>query len=91
MTQAAILAYMLEYVQKQNPAMTAEVLGEQNVVSLLQDSMDVVEFMMFMEDKLGDDTSFDLDEVRASFVNSNFRELAGEILRRLPNRDTTSS
>ena len=91
MTQAAMLAHMLEYFQKDNPTMTAESLGEQNVVSLLKDSVDVVEFMMFMEDKLGVDTQFDLDQVRTYLVNNNFRELAGEILRLLPDPGAATS
>jgi acyl carrier protein len=84
MSEGAILAYMLEYFQKGNPTLTAESLAEQNVLTLLTDSLDVVEFLMFMEDKLGLDTQFELSQVRANLVNSNFRELAGEILRRLP-------
>lgn len=90
MTQGAILAFMLEYFQKGKPTLTAESLGEQAVTSLLTDSLDVVEFMMFMEDKIGLEAQFDLDQVRANIVNSTFRELAGEILRRLPGQGTAT-
>jgi hypothetical protein len=91
MTQGVILAYMLEYFQKGNPTLTAEGLGEESVVSLLKDSLDVVEFMMFMEDKLGLDAQVDLTQMRGSLVNGNFRELAGEILRRLPDLGAATS
>ena len=91
MTQGVILAYMLEYFQKGNPTLTADSLGEQNVLSLLKDSLEVVEFMMFMEDKLGLDAQVDLTELRGKLVNGNFRELAGEILRRLPDQGTATS
>jgi hypothetical protein len=91
MTQGAILAYMVEYFHKGNPTLTAESLGGQPVTSLLTDSLDVVEFMMFMEDKLAVDAPFDLDQVRAILVNSTFGELAGEILRRLPGQGAATS
>ena len=91
MTQGAILAYMLEYFHKANPTLTVEGLGEQSVPSLLTDSLDVVEFMMFMEDKLAVDTPFDLDQVRASLATSTFAELAAEILRRIPGQGTAAS
>lgn len=91
MTQGAIMTYMLEYLQKANPSMTAESLAEQNVTSVLTDSLDVVEFMMYMEDRLGVDTQFDLTPLRARIVNCNFRELAGEILRLLAARGTAVS
>ena len=84
MTTGDILGHMLEYFQKGNPALTAESLGDANVTSLLKDSLDVVEFMMFMEEKLHLDTQVDLTQVRGNLVNGNFRELAAEILRRLP-------
>jgi acyl carrier protein len=72
MTQGAILAYMVEYFQKGDPTLTAESLAEQSVLKMLTDSLDVVEFLMFMEDKLG-------------------QELAGEILRRLPDPGAATS
>jgi hypothetical protein len=81
-----MLKLMLEFFERKNPTLTAEALGELRVLSLLKDSLDVVDFMIFIEDKLGLETQFDLNEVRTSFINSNFGELAGEILKLLPER-----
>ena len=91
MNQHAILACMVEYFRKGNPTLTAESLAQQSVLAMLTDSLDMVEFLMFMEDKLGLAKQFDLSQVRANLVNSNFQELAGEILRRLPDPGAATS
>ncbi len=86
MNQRGMLELMLEFFEKKNPKLTAEILGEQQVLSLLKDSLDIVDFMIFIEDKLGLETQFDLNQVRTSFINSSFSELACEILKLLPER-----
>jgi hypothetical protein len=81
-----MLKLMLEFFERKNPMLTAEALGQLRMLSMLKDSLDVVDFMIFIEDKLGLETQFDLNEVRTSFINSNFGELACEILKLLPER-----
>jgi acyl carrier protein len=83
MNQTGILDLMLEYFEKRNPTMTAESLSEQPVVSLLKDSLDVVEFMIFMEEKLDVESQFDLNQIRAGLVDGKFGDLAREIARLL--------
>jgi acyl carrier protein len=54
-----MLKLMLEFFERKNPTLTAEALGELRVLSLLRDSLDVVDFMIFIEDKLGLETQFE--------------------------------
>jgi hypothetical protein len=90
MNPAGILGLMVEYFEKRHPQMTPESLSEQPVISLLKDSLDVVEFMIFMEEKLDVETQFDLNQIRARFVEGKFGDLAQEIARLVREQGATA-
>jgi hypothetical protein len=86
-----ILESMREYFVERKPAEVAEDFGRQPVVSLLKDSLDVVDFFIHLEDKLGMDTGADLTKLGPRLIKSNFTELAGEVAKHLKRLDSPSN
>ncbi len=76
-----IMALMQKYFSEKKSLASVENLGAQPVTSLLTDSLDVVDFLMFLEDELQLKTEIDLTQFGPSLMNRNFGELAGEISR----------
>ena len=78
-----ILESMQEYFMERKPTEVAEDFGRQPVVSLLKDSLDVVDFFIHLEDKIGMETGADLNKLGPRLIRSNFSELAQEVAQHL--------
>ena len=76
-----IMGLMHKFFSEKKSAEAIENLSAQPVTSLLTDSLDVVDFLMFLEDELQLKTEIDLTQFGPSLMNRNFGELAGEISR----------
>jgi hypothetical protein len=83
MDRESILELMKEYFTARKSSEMAEDFAHQPVVSLLKDSLDVVDFFIHLEDKLNMDTSADLNQLGPQLMNSNFGELAAEVERQI--------
>ena len=82
-----IMALMQRFFSEKKSLGSVENLRAQPVTSLLSDSLDVVDFLMFLEDELQLKTEIDLTQFGPSLMNRNFGELAGEIARWLGEAD----
>ena len=76
-----IMALMQKFFSEKKSVESVENLPTQPVTSLLTDSLDVVDFLMFLEDELQLKTEIDLTQFGPSLMNRNFGELAAEISR----------
>ncbi len=74
-----IMALMQKYFSEKRSLDAVENLHTQPVTSLLMDSLDVVDFLMFLEDELQLKTEIDLTQFGPSLMNRNFGELAEEV------------
>jgi hypothetical protein len=79
MDQQRILELMQEYFVARKPSEISRDFAQQPVVSLLKDSLEVVDFFIHLEDKLNVDTGADLNRIGPRLMNSNFSELAAEV------------
>ena len=84
MERETVLDKMRAYFErKQSPEVLAT-FGTQLPKTLLPDSLDVVDFILYVEEATG--CEIDINEVGESLMNKNFGELAEEVSRRLANR-----
>jgi len=74
-----IMALIKKYFTEKKSVESVDNLPTQPVTSLLTDSLDVVDFLMFVEEELQLKTEIDLTQFGPSLMNRNFGELAGEI------------
>ena len=72
----SLLGLMRSYFEGKQPPEVLETLSEQSPRALLKESLDIVEFICFLEDELQRD--FDLAKL-GSLLNKNFGELAVEV------------
>lgn len=86
-----IMALMLKFFSEKKSGETIENLPAQPVTALLTDSLDVVDFLMFLEEELQLKTEIDLTQFGPSLMNRNFGELAGEISRWLAEQQSVKS
>ena len=82
-----IMALMRKFFSEKKSVESVENLQSQPVTALLSDSLDVVDFLMFLEDELQLKTEIDLTQFGPSLMNRNFGELAGEIAKWLGEAD----
>jgi acyl carrier protein len=80
----AVLARMRAYFERKQPPDVLASLAQQSPKTLLADSLDVVDFILYLEEDLGGE--FDINEMGESLLNKNFGDLAEEVARRLPDR-----
>ena len=76
-----VLALMKGYFMGKQPPEVLETFGEQSPRALLQESLDVVDFVVYLEEELGRDIN--INELGEALLNRNFRELSGEVSRML--------
>lgn len=76
MDQKTILSLMEKYFAKKKPEASKTPLNEQPVTSLLQDSLDLVDFLIFLEEELKLEGEIDMHQFGPSVMNKNFGELA---------------
>ena len=81
MEPEAILGRMKAFFQETQPPEVIASFSEQSPRALLTESLDVVDFVVYLEDELG--REIDINELSQSLLNKNFGELAVEISRML--------
>lgn len=80
MNQEVVMEKMKAYFAKSQPAEVVNTLGDQVVNRLLQDSLDVVEFLVYLEEELQLASEIDLNSLGPQVVNRTFAEIAREIV-----------
>ena len=81
MDQADVLQIMRAHFEGNYDAAELEGFADKKATDLLTESIDVVEFLMYLEDKLG--SGVDASKVGPAMANMTFGELAAELSRRL--------
>jgi acyl carrier protein len=76
-----ILQIMKAHFAGQQPPEVLEHFAEQSPRALLKESLDVVDFVVYLEEQL--DREIDLNKVGAALQSHNFGELAAEVSRLL--------
>ncbi len=79
MEAEAIFKVMEKYFAAKKPEAVHAPLREQPVTALLQDSLDLVDFLIYLEDELKLEGEIDMHRFGPSVMNKNFGELAGVI------------
>jgi len=80
----AVLERMRAYFERKQPPEVLATFGTQSPKALLPDSLDVVDFILYLEEVTG--CEIDINEVGEALMNKNFDELADEVSRRLAAR-----
>ena len=81
MDRDAVLEKMRVYFERKQPPDVLATFGTQSPKALLPDSLDVVDFILYLEEATG--CEIDVNEVGEALMNKNFGELAEEVSRRL--------
>ena len=84
MDRDAVLERMRAYFERKQPPEVLATFGTQSPKVLLPDSLDVVDFILYIEEATG--CEIDVNEVGEALMNKNFGELAEEVSRRLAER-----
>jgi len=84
MDRDAVLDKMRVYFERKQPPDVLATFATQSPKALLPDSLDVVDFILHIEEATG--CEIDINEVGESLMNKNFGELAEEVSRRLATR-----
>ncbi len=71
-----ILSLMEKYFADKKPEFANAALREQPVTALLQDSLDLVDFLVYLEEALQLEREIDMNQFGPSVMNKNFGELA---------------
>ena len=79
--QATVLSTMKAHFEQSRPPEMLERLEDKRAMELLEESIDVIEFIMHLEDKLG--SRIDANEIGPALANMTFGELATELTRTL--------
>ncbi len=81
MTPETVLSMMKSFFADKQPAEVMESFAEQRPRTLLTQSLDVVDFVVFLEEELG--REIDIQQVGEAIVSKNFGELSVEVSRML--------
>jgi acyl carrier protein len=81
MNQAEVLQLMKAHFEGNYEPSELEGFGEKKATDLLTESIDVVEFVMYLEDKLG--ASVVAPKMGPAMASKTFGELAGELAERM--------
>lgn len=76
-----LLTWMKSYFEGKQPPEVLANFGDRKPRELLAASLDIVEFVVHVEEKLG--REIDMDSLGQSLLNSNFRELSETVVRML--------
>ncbi len=76
-----ILALMKEYFREKQPPEVLAGFAEQTPRDLLKESLDVVDFLVYLEEEL--DRDIDVNQLGEALLYKNFGDLAGEVARML--------
>lgn len=87
MDEKTILDLMKMFFKTHMPEVDQDALAQTCVPKVLEASIDIVEFLLFLEEKLGVEEEIDLEKLGPKFTqNMTFAELAGEVRRYLETR-----
>ena len=81
MTPEQLLALMKTYFAGKQPAEVLDTFPQQTPRALLKESLDVVDFVVYLEEEL--EREIDLNALGEVLLNRNFGELAQEMARML--------
>jgi acyl carrier protein len=81
MQSTEILDVMKGYFAGKQPPEVMDVFAEQSPKTLLKESLDVVDFVVYLEEELGRD--IDINELGEALLNRNFGDLSTEVARML--------
>ena len=84
MDNKAILERMRAYFEGKEPADVLASFSRQSPKALLHESLDVVDFILYLEEALG--CEIDVSEMGEALLNKDFGELAAEAARRWRSR-----
>jgi acyl carrier protein len=84
MDRDAVLDKMRSYFERKQPPDVLATFATQSPRALLPDSLDVVDFILYVEEATG--VEIDINEVGEALMNKNFGELADELVRRVAER-----
>lgn len=76
MNAEVIMSLIEKYFADKQPGVKRETLPAQPVTSLLQDSLDLVDFLVFLEEELKLGYEIDMNRFGPSVMNKNFEELS---------------
>jgi acyl carrier protein len=74
-----IMEAMRVYIKDADLAATVDDLETQKVTDVLASSLDVVEFVMELEERLGLDEELDINQLAPKLATLTFQELAKEV------------
>jgi hypothetical protein len=80
MTREEVLERMKAHFEGTYEPAELEGFADKKATELLTESIDVVEFLMYLEDQLG--SGVDASQVGPAMANMTFGELADELIRR---------
>lgn len=81
MERDSVLSLMRAYFAEKQPPAVLENFAERSPRELLKESLDVVDFVVYLEEELERDIN--ISELGEALLNKNFGELAGEVARML--------
>lgn len=81
MGRERVLEIMRGYFAEKQPPHVLETFEQQSPRELLKESLDVVDFLLYLEEETG--REIDVNELGETIVNRSFGELADELVRRL--------
>lgn len=79
MQPTEILETMKAYFAGKQPVEVMDNFPQQSPRALLQESLDVVDFVVYLEEELGRD--IDINQLGEALLNKNFGELSAEVAR----------
>ena len=81
MQPTEILELMKAYFAGKQPAEVLDAFAEQSPKALLKESLDVVDFVVYLEEELGRD--IDINALGEALLNKNFGDLAAAVAQML--------
>ena len=81
MNPTEILELMKAYFAGKQPAEVLDAFAEQSPKALLKESLDVVDFVVYLEEELGRD--IDINALGEALLNKNFGDLAAAVAQML--------
>jgi acyl carrier protein len=81
MDPEAILSLMKAFFEGKQPPEVLEAFPERKIQDLLKESLDIVDFIVYLEEELGRD--IDTTRLGTALLNKNFGELSVEVSRML--------
>ena len=81
MDPTEVLEMMKAYFKGKQPAEVLDAFVEQSPRALLKESLDVVDFVVYLEEELG--REIDINQLGSALLSKNFGDLSAEVSRML--------